>query len=114
MGRTEKGRKNIPNKGSGTVVKKTNGFYSQFCRQEPLMDNNKMFTDLLLYGSHMAQYRAHNRKSLSICGIHEIAASFKKQSFVSKPENNLQHYPTRKFSIASPKTTELFPSAVTE
>lgn len=57
MSRVEKGRKSIPNKGNSLAVKETTGFCSQFRGQKPLMDNNKMFTDLLLYGSHMAQYR---------------------------------------------------------
>lgn len=64
--RVEKGRKSIQNKGNSRVVKQTNGFCSQFCGQEPLTGNNKMFTDLLLYGSHMAQYREHNRNSLFV------------------------------------------------
>lgn len=83
-----KGRKSIQNKGNSRVGKQTNRFYSQFCGQEPLTGNNKMFTDLLLYGSHLAQYGEHNRNSLSVCGINKTAASFKKQSFVSTSENN--------------------------
>lgn len=60
----ERGRKSIQNKGNSRVVKPTNGFCSQFCGQEPLTDNNKMFTDLLRYGSHMEHNRGHNRNSL--------------------------------------------------
>lgn len=60
----EKGGKSIPNKAESMLVKKNKVFCSQFCGQEPLMDN-KMFTELLHYGRHMAQDRAQNRNSLS-------------------------------------------------
>lgn len=74
----EKGGKNIPNKGDSTLVKKTDAFCSQFCGQQPLVDNNKMFTELILYERHMAQYRACKRNLLSICGINKIVASYDK------------------------------------
>lgn len=84
----EKDRKSIQNKGNSRAGEQMNGFCSQFCGQELLTGNNKTFTDLLFYGSHMAQYREHNRTSLSAYDINKIAASFKKQSFVSTSENN--------------------------
>lgn len=59
----ERGGKSNPNKADSMLVKKNKVFYSQFCGQEPLMDN-KMFTELLHYGRHMAQDRAQNRNSL--------------------------------------------------
>lgn len=77
------GGKSIPNKGDGMEAKKTNVCCNQFCGREPLVHNNKTLTELLLYGRHMARYKARrNRNSLRTCGINETPASFHLKSKV--------------------------------
>lgn len=76
MSRESKGEEGIPNKGEGTSGKKKNVFCSLFCRQAPLIDSNKMFTEL--WAHDPLQDLARNRNSLSICGINETAVLFKK------------------------------------
>ena len=68
-----KGEEGIPNKGMSG--KKKNVFCSLLCGQVPLTDSNKMFTEL--WAHEPVQDLARNRNSLSICGINEIAVSFK-------------------------------------
>lgn len=46
MGRVGKGEEGIPNTGESTPGKKKNVFYSLLCGQAPLIDSNKMLTEL--------------------------------------------------------------------
>lgn len=80
-----KGEEGILNKEKSE--KKKNVFCSLFGRQTPLMDSNKMFTELWAYDP--VQDVACNRNSVSICRINEIPVSFKQYSYMSKPEYNL-------------------------